>query len=233
MKLQTLVTAAVLLSMGMLPAGANPVALEDPDTGASSGWKVQWTADGPVQEVRTVEVDRDASTVTIWIEKDFGPYWWEDDEIVFPIGALSFTPDPGSGESPVSTVILQGETIENHTGAAWQSFEWAIMLSTSAQFSIGDSGGWDVQPFTETAWYAPGGGPAQADTANSLVARAGEVPTGTTFQPTGDLVIEVTEEGQQNGFGIKQIIFPEPTSLAALTAMLGVLLARRRRRIAE
>ena len=230
MKLPSLVAAAVLLTICTLPAAADPVTLEDPDNGASSGWQVEWMDGGPVQDVRAVKVDRDASTLTISIEKDFGPYWWEDDEIVFPIAPLSFTPDGSSGESPVSTIIIQGETIDNNTGATWRTFEWSILLSNSAEFLIAESGGWDVQPFTQKAWLAPGGGPAQGNTAVSLIAHDGEVPTDTTFEPTGGLVIHVTEDGRQNGFGIKQIVFPEPTSLVAVAAALGALVARKRRR---
>jgi len=225
-----LAIALVLLSIGAVPTLADPVALQDPDTSVYSGWNADWDPSGAVRDVRVIEVDRNASTVTLWIEKDFGPYEIVDDEVEFPVAPVSFTIDTDSGQPPVSQIILQGETIVNNSGASWSHFNWIIMQPDAADFLIAESGAWDVQPFAARLWRDAAGGAPQGNLARSLTAWDGSVPTGTTFAPTVDLVIDVTEQGRQSGFTLKQTVFPEPSCLAMLAVTVGSLLARRRRR---
>jgi MYXO-CTERM domain-containing protein len=220
MKLKSLSVAAALLGISALPVLATPIPLQDPNTGAFSGWNVSW--DESVVSVRTIEVDRTASVVRIAIEKDFGPYEMADGRIELPDALVNFTLDSDSGQTPVSLIVIESETIANNTGASWNHFDWIIMQTGAADFLVAESAGWDVSPFAAKVWLD-----ASGNVAHHLSARDGTVPDGGIFAPAGGLVIAA---GGEAPFALKQIPLPEPSCLAMLAAGLCAVAARRRRR---
>jgi len=210
----------VLVSMGIcaLPAVAAPLALLDPNTNDPSGWNVTW--DESVVSVTAVEVDLNASILRIRIEKDFGPYEIDEGDIEFPEALITFGIDSASGQTPTTTIIVQSETIANHTGLPLNRHDWIIMEPAGPVFLIAESGGWTASPLDDLTWVDPSG-----NTSRRLIASGGVVANGATFTPQADLVIQASGDAP---FRLKEIVAPEPSCLAILGAALFGLLGRRR-----
>ena len=218
---RTVLSAALsLLAIGAVELLAAPVSLQDPTTQVSSGWSVSW--DESIVSVQVKEVDLSASSMTIVIDKNFGPYEVDGGQIEFPDALLTFTIDVGSGQTPVSRIIIERESIVNHTTAPWDRFDWIIMQTGAADFLVAESAGWDASPLKDRAWQD-----AVGNVAHRLTASNGVVAAGATFQPTGNLVIAA---GGDAPFTLKQIPIPEPTSVALLGVAICALAARRRTR---
>ena len=198
------------------PLGAAPLDLIGPD-GTDSGWNASW--DESVGSIAVLAVDLDASTVRIAIEKDFGPYEGSGDDIEFPDALINFTPDEGG--AAVVRIIVESETIANHTGADWSEFHWIVVPTGAAGLLVNESGGWNVAPFAAKTWQD-----AVGNVAHHLTAHEGTVPDAALFTPAGDLVIEA--DGRA-AFTLKQVVVPEPSCLALLAAGALGLLRRRRR----
>ncbi len=203
-------------------APADTFSLTDPNTGVKAGWTV--TGDESVTDVRVLEVDAGASRVRIEVDKDFGPHRINAGRIEYPDALLVFLVDYGAGVTPVSTVIVERERIANHTGLPWDHFDWHVQTTAAAAFDVPASAGWHAAPLPTLTWQD-----GDAATANHLTASGGTVADGATFAPAGGLTIDIA--GGATTFTLKQLVAPEPGSLALLAAAGTGLLIRRRRKI--
>lgn len=206
-----LLCTAVLLFLCLSPL---PAAVMITDAhGHNSGWSVSW--EGAVRGLTVIDVDSNASTLTISITKDFGPD--EDDEL--PVAAINFTQVLDDANT-VRRIIIQSETIANHTDTCWTEFRWVLLPPGRVDFNTGLSSGWDVSPFTTKTYLTTSGYKA-------LVADGGTVPDGTNFTPSGNLVIDADLSAEDVHFAMKQIVVPEPTCLVLLGAGAAMLVRRR------
>ena len=209
-------SAFVVLAVCLSPLTAAPIALIDPGDADNSGWTASLF--GAATGITTVEVDLDESTVNITIEKDFGPYEVDDGEIEFPIAKITFN-QVLDDDNTVSRIIIDSESIDNNTGAAWTQFEWLVVPTGAAAFNTGESAGWNVSPFASSTFVD----------SNTLKAFDGTIANGATFSPSGGLVIDIdlSASGSPIAFDLKQRVVPEPTCLAMLVLGAAAILRRR------
>ena len=210
----------ILLTGALSPLQAAPVPLIDA-AGDDSGWTVE--SGGAALDLISadiIDVDLSARTVTIHIEKDFGPFEEFLGEIIFPIGSVTFA-EVNPNADLIDTIIIQSETIANNTGLAWNGFSWQVSPESTGSFDTAASSGWTVTPFGDKLFA----------TDHKLLAIDGSVPDSATFVPTGNLVIDIHTDSSDGPLAItlKQHITPEPVSIALIAAGIPFVLRRRRK----
>lgn len=203
----TLSVVGLLLTMAA-PAQAS-IILGD------SGWQVDVVGSRVSVTVNVVESNPGQGFLKISLDKDFGAYLIDNGQYDFPVAQLNFTP----GSTAVGRIIIDHETIVNHTGAPWNEFRWDIFQGGSAVFNEMASGLWNVSPFA--TWSATN--PSGAGYLH-VGASDGTINNNAQFLPTGGLAIDAT-----GAFTLKESVVPEPGTLAMLACGVFSLLARRRR----
>ena len=220
--LSALGSLAILLALAASGLQAAPIGLVDGD-GDDSGWTVESAGAAlDLTSSNIIDVDLTAKTVTITVAKDFGPYEEILGSIVFPVGALTFNQGQADNEK-IDRIIIQSETIANHSGAAWTKYTWDITTAGAAQFNTSQSSGWDVSPFGTKTFV----------TAHQLEATGGSgIANGATFAPSGNLVIDIDLSSSSDPITLtlKQRVVPEPGTLVCLGIAGALLLGRRSRR---
>ena len=156
-------------------------------------------------------------SMTVWIEKDFvGPYSQKNNE--FPSSIISFY----VGDGAVPQIIIDHETISNHTGPQWSYYEWDV-VGWDPVFVKSLSANWSVSP-TFNNWSWSGG---SGDSSNILYTIGGTgsygVPNGQSFNPAGGLVINATDD-----FNLKEHVIPDPATLGLILLGLPWSFLRRR-----
>ncbi|MDY6912895.1 MAG: PEP-CTERM sorting domain-containing protein [Planctomycetota bacterium] len=217
------VCVAVVLALSFLPTTALADALIDGE-GDDSGWGI--ALDGTTAIGFTlIDVDLSAGEVILSLEKDFGPPEDDDGELEFPVAHVMFNQRLDDANT-VGRIIIRSESIANSSGYDWTNFRWSIFQTGVAQFSISGSAGWNVSPFTTKTWQDIDSG--DPDLAGELLADGGKVLAGTTYTPSGDLVIITDLTGAAASFSLKQTVVPEPAS--AIVLLLGAIAMCRRRK---
>ena len=235
MRYKTLITLSLLCffpAWGVSPVQADFVEIDLIDVdGDDSGWTV--TSDGVTaldllpSNIIDVDLASDVKTVTITIEKDYGPYAHNPilDRIDFPVAILTFN-KAGANADSIDKIIILSETVDNHTGVAWDCFSWKLAPGGAAKFNTDESSGWSEAAFADWSF----------ETDRHLLASNGSVanddtfsPSGGIFPPSGGLVIDILlGDSETGGFTLKQSVSPEPATLILLGAGLPLLLKRKR-----
>jgi|GEM_PF-2590673 len=208
---------SISLAGGVSPLWASPIPLIDAE-GDDSGWRVE--SGGAAKDMlpsNMIDVDLNAKTVTITVEKDFGPYEQFFGSIVFPVGSLTFT-EVNANTDLIDKIIIQSESAVNNTGVAWDSFSWQITPAGAAEFNIGESSGWGEPSFSSWPF-----------TSHQLLASDGSVANGATFAPSGNLVIDIHLDSSDSPLSItlKQHVTPEPATMTLLVIGGLAVLGRR------
>jgi len=209
MSLTRLCLGLVALTVLSASASADPIALD------ASGWSVEFLGSRVTGTVTVVETGTDY--VKILVEKDFSDAIWEGGEWDFPVAQLNFTQ---TGANPVSTIIIDGEDIDNNTGLPWTEFRWNVFPGGNAYIDTAASAGWTVAPMAGWVGLTPQG----AGYLTVVASGGSPVPDGATFSPTGGLVVNAAGE-----FTFKQFPVPEPAALTLILVGAGLAMRRRKR----
>lgn len=215
--LAVLVLCASMASAGLLIDGA----------GDNSGWLA--LPGGATTGIHVIDVDLVASTVSIWIDKDFGPPAPGEDEVKGTVDFIQMLPD---GQT-VQHIVIDYERMTNSTGAAWgwRDFRWDLTPTTAASVNPASWDTWDISPFTtRESWTSA--------TTDTLRASDGVVLGGADFTPglgggAGDLVIDVDLGASGSPVSLTFIQtatpeLPEPGCLVFFMAGAGFVLRRRK-----
>ncbi len=223
MKLKALLSVLVVCCFASLGAG-DTITLLDSGDGTDSGWSVEWLGDpdDPVKGVGDIDVVLNGGTpssVTLTIEKDFGP----------PVGGefrSAIMTFKQTAIDAAAKIIIRQESIDNSTGVSWTQFIWSVTPDGAAGMNQGESA-WDVDPpFSTLTWSD-----LTTTGYHTLVASDGVVANGDTFSPAGGLVIDATvsdDPGDLTVFTLKQRVVPEPAAMTLLA--LGAVFGLRRGR---
>jgi hypothetical protein len=182
------------------------------------GWHA-WTTD-PNDAVVIKNVTLVGNALKLEIEKDLTQTPNEYGELRPTI--IQFTKD----QNAVSDLIIDKETVTNHTGYTWDAFEMQLSpLTVGFDTSSLPTG----SPFTNIGFDDP---PIGASRPVMLYFDTGFVLPNAVFTPgqsanTGDWIVIKTPVGQAADFIIKeQAYIPEPVTVLLLT--LGLTLLRKR-----
>lgn len=215
----------LLLAWGISPVQGNPINLIDGDLD-DSGWTVESKGAAlDLEPTDIIDVDLVNGTVIITVKKDFGPLEEFFGTIIPSVGTLTFEEVDASATGTIDRIIIRSETIVNNTGVAWDSFTWGILVHSGntdeAKFNATESAGWDLEP-----WFS-----SWSSTDHQLLASNGSVLNGATFQPDGDLVIDIDLDASSEPivFSLKQYVVPEPATMILIASGLPLLLRRRRK----
>jgi hypothetical protein len=179
--------------------------------GDSSGWNASFS--GAVTAVHVVDVDLANSLLTITLDKTFGAVTADGE---FPVGTLTLS-QQASNANPVTRIVIQSESITNHTGTAVTDFKWVLAPQAAVDFNIPDSSGWGAGQFTSN-WV----------NVHKLLATDFVIPNGGNMVFSSNLAVDVTLGRTPVTFTLKEYVTPEPTTLVLLCA--GAMFFRRKNR---
>jgi MYXO-CTERM domain-containing protein len=235
MKSSMLLAAAAVMGLATSGAYAGSLAL------GTSGWTATW----PDSANLSLTVNSQDAT-TVFITKTATFTTLENLPITFQQTAADALPQ----------IAIDSEAVTNNTGEAWSGFRWIILGSSTgtladAQFNttatnIGGSGGFSINPFTDSA-YSDNSGTGSVDQPLVLdVSGGGTVADGAVFGPgvdSGSLYIHAAPNGTGDyAFTLKEIpvsgstpppVIPLPAAfwsgLSGLLGLGGLGLLRRRK----
>jgi MYXO-CTERM domain-containing protein len=237
-KSTTLLAAAAVVGLSAGAASAGSLTL------GTSGWTASWPDSA---DVSLTYESQDASTVYITKTASFSDFEH------LPITFLQTSADA------LPQIAIDSEAVTNNTGHPWGGFRWIILGSSTgtladAQFNdaatdIGGSGGFSINPFTNSAYSDNTGTGSVSQPLVLDVNGGGTVADGDVYKPgdtSGALFIHAAPNADGNyAFTLKEIpttgstppphIIPLPAAFwSGLTGLmgLGALGAMRRRKIA-
>jgi hypothetical protein len=219
------VSGCAVAVFAMLALGAS-TALAGSTVLGTSGWRASWdpTLD-PYVNIYLDTVDVDAVYIT------------KSADFTQPPGPGGFAPIPILFEQiawpAVHQIVIEDETITNHTGHDWTDFHWDLLDGTDATFNDGPDFLFTTSPFDNQS-FSPdlkgfwvdgfGLGPGGTDAV---------IPNGTVWTPGsgaggGQLAMDVVVNQNEpyTIFTLKETPTPEP---AAIVLLLAALAACRRR----
>ena len=216
---KTVITLAVLVMCASTASAAGPLIDGDGD---NSGWLA--LRGGATVDIHVIDVDLPASTVTIWIEKNFGPPAPGEDEVKGTVDFIQCLSD----EQTVQHIVIDYERMRNSTGAVWGHFRWDLTPTSEASVNMLSWGDWGISPFTtRDSWTS-------ATTDTLMASGGGLVLSGDEYTPGlggSDLVIDVDLAASELDVSLTfiQTVAPEPGCLVFFMAAAGFLLRRRKR----
>ena len=209
---------AVLIGLICSISAAAPIHFVD-GAGDESGWLVSWS--GATTGVQLIDVVPGTS-MTISATKDFIGHESRGPDAEFSLGTVTFL--PAFGKTPVPKIIINSESVANHTGLALREFRWTILPGGTVSFdsTATDPDVWRVLPFTSVNLTTTLGG-------QTLAASQGAVPNGDTFHPHAGPDADGLVLNASGAFVLKQTVAPEPGVMAMCSLGAACLLRRRRR----
>ena len=208
------VTICALITLIAGPAAADSIPLEDGHL--HSGWLVYTLGTDGSISISDIVVDPSEQTVTFSVSRIIDVPEYDEDDVTYPTPQLVFAQVLDDAHT-MQNLVIRRDAMLNLSKTLLKGFTWIVYPAGAVSFDTASP--WNVAPMTDLQWL---------DTSRAY-ASGGLVGIGDTFAPYGSLRMHADLSGEAVQFELKNLIIPEPASLALL-AMAAWLLPRRRPR---